>query len=96
MTKQAKFNVIPHNNKEPFILHLKGRNAWTMRQLIKAADKGCTPIDNPAPRWSAYVYNLRHMGVFIETVSERHSGPFAGHHARYVLHDTVCEVCEAG
>jgi len=41
--------------------------------------------DNPAPRWSAYVHNLRESGVEIETVTEPHGGDFAGHHGRYVL-----------
>lgn len=66
-------------------IHVKGRNAWTLNELINAGQKGCTPIDNPAPRWSAYVHNLRGMGVDIETIRENHGGEFAGHHARYVL-----------
>ena len=51
---------------------------------------GCTPIDNPGPRWSAYVHALRHeCGLDIGTVHEAHAGPFPGNHARYVLNSPV-------
>src|SRR5665811_1625975 len=33
----------------------EGRDAWALDQLIRAGKRGCTPIDNPAPRWSHYV-----------------------------------------
>ena len=62
-----------------------GRNKWALEQLIEAGTQGCTPIDNPAPRWSGYVHNLRELGVPIETCHEAHGGPFSGTHARYVL-----------
>lgn len=64
---------------------VKGRDRWALECLIAAGDKGCTPIDTPGPRWSAYTFNLRSLGVDIETVTETHTGPFCGHHARYVL-----------
>jgi len=67
-----------------------GRNAWALRQLIAAGRRGCTPIDNPAPRWSAYIFKLRHVhGIAIETVWEGHEGRYAGRHARYVLTSKV-------
>ena len=66
-------------------LTFNGRDAWALNELIKARDKGCTPIDNPAPRWSAYVKNLRDAGITIETVYEPHSGPYSGTHGRYIL-----------
>jgi hypothetical protein len=50
---------------------------------------GCTPIETPGPRWSAYVFDLRGMGLSIETINEPHDGPFSGTHARYVLHSSV-------
>ena len=68
---------------------LTGRNAWAMRELILAGDKGCTPIDNPAPAWTAYVQKLRAMGFDIETVFERHGGPYKGNHGRYVSRDDL-------
>lgn len=78
-----------------FIIHLSdktcarvvvsGRDRWALECLIAAGQKGCTPIDTPGPRWSGYVFNLRALGVPIETVKEAHGGDFSGTHARYVL-----------
>ncbi|GGE20567.1 hypothetical protein GCM10011360_06540 [Primorskyibacter flagellatus] len=68
---------------------LKGRDLWALLNLIDAGPKGCTPIDTPAPRWSAYVFNLRQVGFHIETVTEPHGGAFSGTHGRYVLHSKV-------
>jgi hypothetical protein len=71
-------------------IFVAGRERWALESLLSAGAKGCTPIDNPAPRWSAYIHDLRHeFGLHIETVTEQHDGPFAGHHARYVLRCTV-------
>jgi hypothetical protein len=64
---------------------VSGRDRWALEQLMASGSKGCTPINNPAPRWSGYVHNLRQMGVLIETIHEKHEGPFAGTHAQYVL-----------
>lgn len=72
----------------------RGRCAWTLDALICAGDKGVTPIERPAPRWSHYVDILRDRhGLNIETVEERHGGPFKGWHGRYVLRSDV-EVVE--
>lgn len=71
----------------PFIV--KGRDAWALQELYRAGVAGCTPIDNPGPRWSGYVHKLRKKGLSIETMTESHSGPFAGHHARYILRSSV-------
>ena len=73
-----------------------GRDAWALRNLMDAGKRGCTPIDHPGPRWSHYVYKLRGMGFIIETVHEDHGGPFAGTHARYVLHSRVTILREMG
>lgn len=74
---------------DDFEIVVSGRDRWALEQLRLAGKSGCTPIDNPAPRWSAYVFNLRELGVDIETVHERHDGPFPGTHARYVLKSRV-------
>lgn len=66
-----------------------GRDAWALKNLLDAGKRGCTPIDHPGPRWSHYVFKLRGMGFIIETIHEDHGGPFAGTHARYVLHSVV-------
>lgn len=63
-----------------------GRWRWALEALLRAGLNGCTPLDQPGPRWSAYVHTLRHEHrVEIETVYEKHGGPFGGNHARYVI-----------
>ena len=72
------------------IIFVRGRDRWALESLIRAGDRGCTPIDHPGPRWSAYVHDLRHEhGLNIETVTEEHGPPFGGTHARYVLRSAV-------
>lgn len=70
-------------------LTVTGRNLWALKQLIEAGPNGCTPITHIGPRWSAYVFNLRELGVQIETLHERHDGPYSGTHARYILQSRV-------
>ena len=83
--KQSTIFSVTNPGEAPFILTLKGRNKWALEQLAKAGPKGCTPIKQPAPRWSAYIHNLRSFGVKVQTVTERHGGAFAGNHGRYIL-----------
>jgi hypothetical protein len=71
------------------ILELAGREEWALANLLSAGPLGCTPIDHPGPRWSDYVFKLRRRGINVETITEAHDGPYAGHHARYVLRDRV-------
>jgi len=85
---QAKPSVmatLPDGTEKIF----KGRYAWTLNQLVNAGHKGVTPIERPAPRWSHYVMMLRRAGIKIETIDEKHGGPFAGTHGRYVLRDDI-------
>ena len=88
--RRKYFLVIPWDGGDPFVIEVKGRNAWAVERLIAAGQKGCTPMDQPAPRWSSYVHQLRELGVPIETIWERHGGPYAGTHGRYVLRAAVC------
>lgn len=82
------FIWLRHGNRFEFTL--TGRDAWALSRLITAKEKGVTPVSEPTgPRWSAYIHNLRGMGLDIETISERHGGAFPGTHARYVLHSDV-------
>ncbi len=67
------------------VLLLKGHGAWTPACLIEAGESGITPIERPAPRWSGYVPSLRKRGLAIDTLDERHAGPYSGRHGRYVL-----------
>ncbi|OYD03709.1 hypothetical protein [Rhizobium sp. N4311] len=73
-----------------------GREWWALQQLIEAGDKGCTPIDNPAPRWAHYVWLMRGNGIDVETIHENHGGQFPGSHARYVLRAKLSIVEEVG
>lgn len=73
----------------PFTVKVSGRERWALECLMSAGITGCTSIETPGPRWSAYIFDLRGMGLNIETINEPHDGPFAGTHARYVLHSSV-------
>ncbi|MDR7221697.1 hypothetical protein [Aminobacter aminovorans] len=87
--ENAKLTVRIHIEPDGYQLTITGRDAWCLLRLIEAGEKGCTPIEQPAPRWSAYVYKLRQLGLHIETIHEGHKGEFPGNHARYVLRSTV-------
>lgn len=82
----VRAKVLPDG--EPMTIY--GREAWCLRRLIEAGEKGCTPIEQPAPRWSAYVHALRsEFGIAIETIHEAHTGPYKGSHARYVARSKI-------
>jgi hypothetical protein len=86
--RSGLYHVTPEGG-ETFTIEAKGRDAWALDRLRLAGTKGCTPIAEPAPRWSAYVHKLRGQGVPIETVTETHGGEFSGNHGRYVLRAEV-------
>ena len=44
---------------DAFAIQVTGREAWAFDRLREAGARGCTPRTEPAPRWSAYVFNLR-------------------------------------
>lgn len=79
-----------------FSILVLGRVRWALDRLRSAGAAGCTPITEPAPRWSAYVHALRELGVAIETLTESHGGEFSGHHARYVLRCQAVPDCKGG
>ncbi|CAH1696802.1 conserved hypothetical protein [Hyphomicrobiales bacterium] len=66
-----------------------GRVAWTLNELLLAGEEGVTTLGNSALRWSDYVFKLRKKGIVIETIDEKHGGPFSGTHGRYVLRSAV-------
>ncbi len=72
-------------SEPPRTFELEGRLGWAMFNLSKSGARGIAPIERPAPRWSAYVHELRKMGIQIETEMEPHAGAYSGHHARYRL-----------
>jgi hypothetical protein len=76
----------PHG---PEPLALEPRQEWALRLLIGAGARGVSTLEVGAPRLAAYVHKLRCAGVAIETQTEPHGGPFAGHHARYRLRSRV-------
>lgn len=86
--KGAQIIVVRIGDTGP-VLTFRGREAWAISELANAINNGVTPIENPGPRWSAYVHKLRKAGLVIDTVRERHCGPFPGDHARYVLRSPV-------
>jgi hypothetical protein len=83
--RSITIRALPNGGEQSFV----GRFAWALAALIAAGEKGTTPIDHPGPLWSAYVHKLRRAGLCIETRDERHAGPYAGRHARYVLRSAI-------
>lgn len=81
---------------EAFCIIVKGRDRWALEELRKAGLDGITSYTNPAPRLSAYIHNLRELGVEIETITEPHDGDFPGHHGRYVLRSGVARDWKGG
>ncbi len=82
-----KYRILPDGTPMTIV----GRDCWALENLIRAGDAGCTPIDQPGPRWSHYVFKLRRFGFVIETIDEPHGGPFPGSHARYrLMSKTIC------
>lgn len=80
----AAFTIHPSVG-QPFTLHLGGRLRWALTRLSDAGASGCTPILQPAPRWSGYIHQLRQLGVDIQTLTEKHGGDYPGFHGKYVL-----------
>ena len=95
MTRRSSLELLVQVGSGP-VLRVRGREAWALQKLIDAEYSGCTPIEQPGPRWSGYVYDLRKLGFDIETVREPHGGPFPGGHARYLLRSSVTVLDRAG
>jgi hypothetical protein len=91
-----KLRLIARIEPDGGIHEVIGRDAWALQNLLRAGERGCTPIETPGPRWSHYVFKLRRAGFIIETIDEDHGGPFAGTHARYVLRSQVTILREMG
>nr|WP_316651406.1 hypothetical protein [uncultured Gellertiella sp.] len=84
-----RFSIVYRVEPDGSATRLIGRNAWALLELHRMGRCGCTPITTPGPRWSAYVLNLRNLGLSISTIYENHEGKFPGSHARYVLNSSV-------
>jgi hypothetical protein len=81
---------LPNGNRQTF----QGREAWTLRHLLNAGPTGITTLEQPAPRWSHYVFKLRKAGLVISTDRETHGGSYPGSHGRYRLETSVTVVSE--
>lgn len=84
-----KFSIKARIDLDGRTFEAVGREAWALANLVRAGERGCTPIDTPGPRWSHYVFLLRKRGLAVETIYEAHKGPFPGTHARYVLRTKI-------
>ena len=84
----AQFTIYPEG-AAPFTACIEGRELWALERLIRAGAAGCTPMTEPAPRWSDYVHKLRKRGITIETKHEAHGGAYPGNHGRYILKSRV-------
>ncbi|CAH1692292.1 hypothetical protein CHELA1G11_21063 [Hyphomicrobiales bacterium] len=60
-----------------------------LHELLLAGEQGVTTLGNSALRWSDCVFKLRKKGIVIETIDEKHGGPFSGTHGRYVLRSPI-------
>jgi hypothetical protein len=87
--EKGQLYLVYHDDGDPFEIRASGRFDWALDELIKAGPRGIIPMENPAPRWSAYIHGLRSLGIEIDTVMEPHEGPFPGKHGRYVLQSLV-------
>ena len=87
--EKGQLYLLYPDDGDPFEIRASGRFDWALDELIKAGPRGIIPMENPAPRWSAYVHVLRSLGIEIDTIMEPHEGPFPGKHGRYVLQSLV-------
>ncbi len=91
MRKDTLIAILPDGTR----LRFDGREAWALRHLRDAGAIGLTTLQQPAPRWSHYIYKLRKAGLVITTTHESHGGTYAGHHGRYRL-ETPVRIEEGG
>ena len=87
--EKGQLYLLYPDDGDPFEIRASGRFDWALEEHIKAGSEGIIPMENPAPRWSAYVHVLRSLGIEIDTIMEPHEGPFPGKHGRYVLQSLV-------
>lgn len=88
--KPRKRLVVAYERADGTMGKAIGRYGDTLRALVVAGEKGVTPLERPAPRWSHYIHILRREhSLAIETVTECHGGEFPGMHGRYVLREKI-------
>lgn len=85
-----RYFIFASVNDGPFEIQISGRNADTLERLIIVDQRGIAATElNPGNRLAAYIYELRKLGLNIDTWMEPHGGQYAGRHARYVLQSIV-------
>ncbi|WP_085043801.1 winged helix domain-containing protein [Ensifer aridi] len=84
--RNIQVNILNDNN-EPCGLPvtLVGREAFTLRKLLDAGDRGISSLDHVGIRLSHYVMKLRRAGITVETVPTEHGGDYPGVHGVYKL-----------
>ena len=95
MAKSKQEYILTNLDGSTRSLYFSGRDSWCLNALIDAGNSGITAIDNPAPRLSGYVWNLRQAGLDIITHHEAHGGAFSGVHGRYELNSKIKLVAES-
>ena len=90
LQRSIRVNVLNDNN-EPcgFPVTFVGREAYTLRKLIDAGERGISSLDHVGIRLSHYVMKLRRAGITVETVPTAHDGDFPGVHGVYKLRSRV-------
>ena len=96
----AKFavRIVKAKNDNHIGFIFSGRPAWALETVCANGSQGLRTIDCPATQLPFYIWQLRQeLGDdAVITKTEKHGGPFAGNHARYVLADETLRVerCE--
>lgn len=73
-------------DRPPLTVTVTGKRPnWFADVLVAAGSYGATSLEHPGARLSDCVLKLRRAGFVIETIDEKHDGPFKGTHGRYVL-----------
>lgn len=73
------------------ICEVEGQEARTLAALHDAGATGITALEVStwALRLAHYVMKLKKLGLSIDMVREKHSGPVPGWHGRYILRSQV-------
>lgn len=84
--------LVRDDTPETILIILYGRDRWALECLIVAGDRGCTPIELPAPRWSTFIRHLRASGLKIDRLVEAQMNGNRGRRVRYVLRSHVARL----
>ncbi|MDW9711865.1 winged helix domain-containing protein [Sinorhizobium meliloti] len=84
--RNIRVNVLNDNN-EPCGLPVTfvGREAYTLRKLLDAGDRGISSLDHVGIRLAHYCMKIRRAGIVIETVKTPQRGEYRGWYGIYKL-----------